>query len=101
MSVNYRKIKRLSYFLTRAKYASEFNYPGLFALSVPQGLLESSKKEKLMHINHMVYAEAIFLGWLSKRLPESLETNFLPPSNHKIWNDRTWKLFAQLQQTFE
>jgi hypothetical protein len=56
-------------------------------LKVPQGLRSTSRHN----------AEAGMLNWLAKRLPEKLSTGFLPPSNHKIWSDRTWKLFLQLE----
>jgi hypothetical protein len=88
MSWNARPIVRLSYFYSRDRRSGRY-------LKVPKGLLTRSGEHRFSNI----YAEAVFLGWLSKRLPQSLETGILPPSNHKTWSDRTWMLYRQLSDS--
>lgn len=94
-SWNYRKIARISWFSTRRRHEDGSYASGVTKLRIPLGLLENSR------IARLSFPEALFLGWLSKRLPESLEVSLLPPSNHKVWSDRTWRLFSQLEQSFK
>jgi hypothetical protein len=99
-SVNYCKVSRISYFSTWRYTKNGTRTYGRTKLRVPKGLLEISRQQRLGYYRK-INAEAFFLGWLSKRLPESLEVRSLPPSNHKQWSDRTWELYALLEQTIE
>jgi hypothetical protein len=97
--IDVREVRRVSYFHLPKVDEEGNKLPTLSAglpVAVPEGLLrEHQLRYRFAHNS----AEAFFLLWLAKRMPSSSEVSFLPPSNHKEWSDRTWKLFRLLVDT--